>query len=65
MRNGYIKYVETGNKYGNMNTAKPFYPDYFTAEDRKNAFLEHRIAAASEYGFDPKKLFMAAMATIL
>ena len=59
MRNGYIKYVETGNKFGNMNTAKAFYPEDFTAEDRKNAFLEHRIEASKEYGFDPRMLFMA------
>lgn len=60
MRNGYVRYVETGNKYGNMNTAKAFYPEDYTAEDRKRAFNEHRLAAASDYGFKPYMTFMAS-----
>ena len=56
---GNAKIVETGIEYGNMNTAKAFYPENYTAEDRKNAFLEHRLSAGEGFGFDGHKMFMA------
>lgn len=59
MKRAMLKQVETGNKYGNMNTAKAFYPEDWTLEQRKEEFMKHRIAAAKDYGFDPKMMFMA------
>ena len=56
---GRVGIVETGILYGNMNTAKAFYPENYTAEDRKNAFLEHRLKAGEDFGFDGYKMFMA------
>jgi hypothetical protein len=50
---------ETGNKFGNMNTSAKFYPETYTAEERAQAFLNHRLAAAKEFGFDGHKFFMA------
>ena len=54
-----IGIIETGNKYGNMNTNSAFYPMGFTAEDRKRVFLNRRIRAGNDYGFDGHKMFMA------
>lgn len=51
--------VDTGNKYGNMNSAKKFYPEDWTPEQRAREFLKHRIAVGNDYGFDGHKMFMA------
>lgn len=51
--------IETGKKFGNMNTGKLFYPEHYTQEDRNREFLEHRMAAGAVYGFDGHKMFMA------
>ena len=59
MRNGYIRYVETGNRFGNMNTAKEFYPEDYTPEQRMKEFIDHKVEASIAYGFDPAMLFMA------
>ena len=51
--------IETGKKFGNMNTSKLFYPEHYTQEDRNREFLEHRMAVGDVYGFDGHKMFMA------
>lgn len=57
MRN--IVVFETGNVYGNMNSAARFYPEEMTAEERAKDFLERRISLGEGYGFDGHKMFMA------
>jgi copper oxidase (laccase) domain-containing protein len=59
IRFGNAKIVETGISYGNMNTAAKFYPEDYTVEDRKKAFLEHRLKAGEDFGFDGHKMYMA------
>lgn len=55
-----IKVVETGNRYGNMNTAARFYPEGLSVEERKAIFLDRRMKAGNYYGFDGHKMFMAS-----
>ena len=55
--------IETGKLYGNMNTAKSFYPDSYTPEDRKRVFLERRMKLGKDVGFDGRKMFMADQET--
>ena len=59
VNSGKFGIVETGISYGNMNTAKSFYPEDYTLEDRQRAFLEHRLRAGADFGFDGHKMFMA------
>lgn len=54
-----LQIFETGNKYGNMNTAKAFYPDCYNAFDRKGVFLKRRMMVGEEYGFDGHKMYVA------
>lgn len=56
---GNLYLIETGRLYGNMNTAKAFYPEHYTAEERKEAFINARIKLGNDYGFDGHKFFMA------
>lgn len=55
--------VETGNKYGNMNTNSKFYPEGMTIEERKLDFLKRRIALGKKLGFDGRYMFMADQQT--
>lgn len=54
-----VRVVETGNKYGNMNTAARFYPEGLSAEERKAIFLDRRMRAGEHFEFDGHKMFMA------
>lgn len=54
-----INIVETGNRFGNMNTAARFYPDGLSAEERRSIFLKRRMEAGEHLGFDGAKMFMA------
>ena len=56
---GKAQLIETGRLYGNMNTAKMFYPENYTAEQRKEAFMNARMNLGKDYGFDGHKFFMA------
>lgn len=56
---GNAKIIETGKRYGNMNTAAAFYPMNYTLEKRKKAFMSARIKLGNDYGFDGHKMFMA------
>lgn len=51
--------IETGNIIGNMNTAKSFYPEGCTEEDRKRIFLARRLFLGDKFDFDGYKMFMA------
>lgn len=55
-----LRIFETGNLYGNMNTAKTFYPKCLPAEYRQEDFLRRRIILGEEKGFDGHKFFMAS-----
>ena len=59
VNSGKFGIVETGIAHGNMNTAKRFYPESYTAEDRERAFLEHRLRAGAEFGFNGYHMYMA------
>lgn len=59
IRLGNVDIVETGISYGNMNTAKKFFPENYTAEDRQQAFLENRLRVGSDFGFDGHLMYMA------
>lgn len=50
---------ETGKKFGNMNTQARFYPEGMSAAERWTTFLNRRIQAGKEFGFDGHKMFMA------
>lgn len=52
-----LKIVETGNKYGTMNTGTM--PKDLSREEKAELFMEHRMAAGNGYGFDGHKMFMA------
>ena len=52
-----LKIVETGNKYGTMNTGTM--PKDLSREEKAALFMEHRMAAGKEFGFDGHKMFMA------
>ena len=54
-----IEIIETGKKYGNMNTNSAFYPEGMSAEERKKIFLGRRLKLGRDYGFDGHKMFMA------
>lgn len=54
-----LKVFETGMLYGNMNTAKAFYPEDYTASQRQQEFLMHRLACGINEGFDGRKMYMA------
>ena len=54
-----LKVFETGKKYGNMNTAKAFYPEELTAAERKEIFMDRRMKLGRDQGFDGHKFFMA------
>lgn len=59
VNSGTFGIVETGIAHGNMNTAKSFYPEDYTLEERKGVFLARRLRVGKEYGFDGHKMFMA------
>ena len=52
--------VDSTRRYGCMNTAKAFYKEGLSQEERKALFLEHRRNLSNSYdiGFDPKKFYM-------
>ena len=52
IRLGNVGIVETGISYGNMNAAKRFYPETYSAEDRSKAFMENRLKVGKDFGFD-------------
>lgn len=54
-----MKIVDTGNHYGNMNTAASFYPKNTTKEYRTQDFLARRILLGNDEGFDGHKVFIA------
>ena len=54
-----IEILETGSHYGNMNTARAFYPDDYTPQDKWSEFLQRRIKVGKDFGFDGRKMFMA------
>lgn len=56
---GGIEIIESGKLYGNMNTAKEFFPEGCSEELRKKIFLDNRLALGRDYGFDGNKMFMA------
>lgn len=56
---GNVTLIETGKLYGNMNTAKAFYPEDYTPEQRQAAFMNARKKLGIDYGFDGHKFFMA------
>lgn len=58
-RVGSAKVIESGKKYGNMNSAKAFFPEEYTLERRQEEFLKNRIKLGEEHGFDGHKMFMA------
>lgn len=58
-----VKIIETGNRFGNMNAAKAFYPDGYTQEERLKDFLNRRMLVGKMYGFDGHKMFMAIQET--
>lgn len=53
------KILETGKRFGNMNTAAAFYPEGLSLEERRKIFLKNRIMAGKHCGFDGYKMFMA------
>lgn len=55
-----LRIIDTGKKYGCMNTGKNFYPEGLSLEERKALFLEHRRLASADYNeeFDPKKFYV-------
>lgn len=55
-----LRIIDTGKKYGCMNTSKNFYPEGLSLEERKALFLEHRRLASASYNeeFDPKKIYV-------
>ena len=57
--NNNVRIIETGISYGNMNTGKRFYPEDYSAEDRSKAFMDHRMKAGKDFGFDGKLMYMA------
>ena len=54
-----VKIVETGKKFGNMNTNKAFYPEGLSRDEIKEIFMKNREAAGEHFGFDGHKMFMA------
>ena len=54
-----IGIVETGISYGNMNAAARFFPEGLSSEKRAKIFMERRIKAGEDFGFDGAKMFMA------
>ena len=52
-----LKIVETGNKFGTMNTGTM--PKELSRDEKLAKFKEHRMAVGNEYGFDWHKMFMA------
>ncbi|MBQ2640298.1 MAG: laccase domain-containing protein [Bacilli bacterium] len=59
MKNRNVVHVDTGRLFGNMNTNKAFFPEDYTAEQRRQDFFLNRCNAAYHYGFDPRMTFMA------
>ncbi len=52
-------YVDTKKDYGNMNTNAKFYPEEWTAQQRREDFMRRRIQLGHDLGFDGHKMFMA------
>ena len=53
------KIIESGKKFGNMNTNPKFYPGDVSKEEARRLFLENRMAFGREFGFDGHYMFMA------
>ncbi len=53
------KIIESGKRFGNMNTNPMFYPGDITREEASELFLKNRMALGNEYGFDGHYMFMA------
>lgn len=55
-----LRILETGNKYGCMNTKASCYKEGMSKEEIRAEFLEHRKMAAEDnkYAFDPYKFYM-------
>lgn len=54
-----VKIIETGKKFGNMNTQKAFYPEGLSRDEIKEIFMKNREAVGEHFGFDGHKMFMA------
>ena len=54
-----LKIFETGNKFGNMNTAAKFYPEGYSANDRKAVHNIARRALGRDLDVDGRKMYMA------
>ena len=55
-----LRILETGNKYGCMNTKASCYKEGMSKEEIRAEFLDHRKMAAEDnnYAFDPYKFYM-------
>ncbi len=55
-----VRIIETGKRFGNMNTGKNFFgkENVNCPTKRRELFLENRKKAAKHYGFDPYKFYM-------
>lgn len=53
------KIIESGKKFGNMNTNPKFYSGDVSKEEARRLFLENRMAFGREFGFDGHYMFMA------
>lgn len=58
MRHLNVHIIETGNRYGTMNTSTVKDANQKTPEERRTAFLENRKQAAVHYGFHPLKFYV-------
>lgn len=54
----YVNIVETGKRFGNMNSKPDFYPKEMSAEERKALFLANRMNAGKHFGFDGHNMFI-------
>lgn len=54
-----IRIVDVGKKFGNMNTAKRFYPDWMTKEEIREDFMRRRLEMGEHYGFNGALMYMA------
>lgn len=54
-----VRIIESGKRFGNMNTMAKFFPEGLSFEERNALFLDNRMAMGKAYGFDGHKVFMA------
>ncbi len=53
-----VQIIETGKRYGNMNVDPSFFPQDYSKEMCKQAFLENRKKVAAHYGCNPLKFYI-------